>query len=182
MVEGGIESASDRRDCSTIHTPRGPLCQIFCWFPPAWPARRASGHKNLRFVEELRRLMADGSKIASENGLLDSRTATVRRRIPEHKMNAPRLGKLESDSRLRRRSFQEIALLQQFHLPAHLIHEGSAFRLGGFQKRMFGCLPIFRTHERDRQEIETVLLRWALFDQWIGKQQAVRKDHNSTGV
>ena len=64
-------------------------------------------------------------------------------------MDAPRLRKLDGDSRVRRGSFQQISLLQQFHLPAHLIHEGGALRLGGLEEGVFGRLPIFGTQERD---------------------------------
>ncbi len=95
------------------------------------------------------RLGTDSDEIASEDGLLDSRTAAVRSRKPEHQVNAPRLWKLNGDAWVRRRRFQQVPLLQQFHLPAHLVHERSALRLCGLKERLLGRLPILGTQEWD---------------------------------
>ena len=97
-------------------------------------------------------------------------------------MNTSCLRELDGNTWLRRRRFQQVSLFQQFHLSAHLIHEGGALDFCGIEQSLLSGLPIVRALKRNRQNVEAVFLRRALFDQGISKQKTVGKDHGATGV
>lgn len=93
------------------------------------------------------------SQIVSQNSLFDAGSSSMGGGKSENELHRARLGQLNGDAGFGRWDFEQIRLLQHFHLASRLFQIRFALDSRCRQEELFGTLPIFVGFERNHEGI-----------------------------
>lgn len=106
-------------------------------------------------------------QIATDDGLFDAGSSPVGSGKSQDELHLARFEQLDGHARFGGRRFEQIGLLEPFHLASRFFHILGALLPRGGQEEVFGALPVVIGFEGNNQRVQAVLELGVFLDQGV---------------